>query len=122
VKLRTLLGRTFTALAIAGLILSPLARPAVVFAAEIQAATVTEEHAMIDAGVAMPDMPCCPEKIPDCKKDCPLMALCMVNAMQAALQTPAFFVPFTLVDIVIPGNDAKRSGFAQPPPLGPPRA
>jgi hypothetical protein len=89
---------------------------------DMQAMAAENSVAADHDSMAMQDMPCCPDKLPDCKQDCPLMALCMVHAVQAALQAPVLFVPFTLVDIVIPGDDAKRSGLAHPPPLGPPRA
>lgn len=122
VNLRTLIGRTFALVAITGLILSPLARPVMAMPMDMQAASSEDRAAMADQGsMAMPDMPCCPDKVPDCKKDCPLMALCMVHALQAALQSPMLPVPYTLLDIIAPGDEANLSGLAQPPPLGPPR-
>jgi hypothetical protein len=83
------------------------------------------EHSAADAhmGMAMPaDMPCCPDKAPDCGKDCPLMGLCMMSALQFAPLGPSLFLFPTLASIIFPGDDAALSGLAQPPPARPPKA
>jgi hypothetical protein len=87
-------------------------------------ATAHQEGGMnAQAGMAMPtDMPCCPDKAPDCAKDCPLMALCMVGTPQAAPHAPALFVPLTIASILIPSNEINLSGLTQDPPPRPPKA
>jgi hypothetical protein len=123
VKLSATIGRAFALLAIVGLILAPLAQPAMAMPFEMQGGI--SQHAAADAemGMAMADnMPCCPDKTPDCGKDCPLMALCMVGVLQAAPHGPALFVPLTLASVILPSDDAGRSGLAQAPPPRPPKA
>ena len=110
-------------LAIAGLVLAPLARPTMAMPSEMAAAA--HEHGAMDAqaDMAMPaDMPCCPDKVPDCSKDCPLMALCMVGAMQAAPHGPALFIPLTIASALVPPNESDRAGLSQAPPPRPPKA
>jgi hypothetical protein len=120
VKLLSAIYRAFAVLAIAGLILAPLARPAAALSSETQG-TMSAEGAT-DAQTAM-GMPCCPHKAPasDCGKDCPLMALCMASLLQSAPVDVPLFVPL-LAAIVIPGNDADPGSLAQAPPPRPPKA
>ncbi len=73
------------------------------------------EHGAIDAQMTTAmatDMPCCPDKAPDCGKDCPLMALCMVSVLQSAPLGPVPIIPLTRASVVIPGEDADLSGLA----------
>ena len=90
-KLLSAIRRTFVVLAIAGLILAPLARFTV---ASSEAQGIMSAHGATDVQAAMDmtaDMPCCPHKAPasDCGKDCPLMALCTASLLQSApLEVP----------------------------------
>jgi hypothetical protein len=125
VKLLSSMHRVFAVLAIAGLILAPLARPAMAMPSQMQGSM--SEHGATDTqmDMAMPaDMPCCPDKTPasDCGKDCPLMALCMASVLQSAPLGAALFITLKLAGIVILGNDADRGSLAQAPPPRPPKA
>jgi hypothetical protein len=68
------------------------------------------------------DMPCCPDKIPvpDCGKDCPLMALCGAALLQFVPQM-ALIVPGTLIGIVFPGDYSALASVARAPPRKPPK-
>jgi len=124
VKVLFAIHRAFAVLAIAGLILAPLARPAVATPSDTQS-TINEQGATdAQTVMAMPaDTPCCPAKTPasDCGKDCPLMTLCMASLLQSAPVGAPLFIPLR-ADIVIPGNDADLSSRAQAPPPRPPKA
>jgi hypothetical protein len=78
VKLLIAISRLLCLVAVLGLVVAPLARPA---AAQPGAMPSTSmDVAATDSEMAMPEgMPCCPEKapVPDCAKSCPLMALCL---------------------------------------------
>jgi hypothetical protein len=124
VQLLSAIHRALAVLAIAGLILAPLGRPAVAMPSEMQG--MLSEHGTTDAqtGMAMPaDMRCCPDKVPasDCGKDCPLMVLCMASMLQSAPLGIPLYIPL-LAGIVIPGNDTNLGGLAQAPPPRPPKA
>jgi hypothetical protein len=125
VKLLLAIRHLLAGLAILGLTLTPLARPAFAVSADMAAAASDHAPSVDNAAMAMPaDMPCCPEQAPspDCGKDCPLMALCMASVLQAAPHGAALLVPLTIASIVVPGESAKLSGLAQPPPARPPKA
>jgi len=124
VNVLSTISRVFVVLAIAGLVLAPLARPAMAMPSQMQG--TMSEHSAIDTqmGMAMPaDMPCCSDEAPasDCAKDCPLMALCMVGVMQSGPLAAALFISLGLAGVVIPVNDADLSGLAQAPPPRPPK-
>ena len=121
-KASTLIGRVFAVLAVAGLVLAPLTRPAMAMPSEIHA-TAHEHGAMhAHAGMAMPAlMPCCPDKAPGCGKDCPMMALCSVGALQAP-HGLALLVPLAVASILVPPSESDRSGLSQAPPPRPPKA
>jgi hypothetical protein len=82
------------------------------------------ERAAPDAdAAAMPeDMPCCPvnTSLPDCAKDCPLMALCVAVPLQSASQI-SLIVPLAFVNIVFPGDQSDLASVAQAPPRRPPK-
>jgi hypothetical protein len=123
VKLLSAIRRTFAVLAIAGLILAPLARFTVAISSEAQ--SIMSVPAATDAQAAKDmaaDMPCCPHKAPasDCGKDCPLMALCTASLLQSAPLEAPIYIPL-LTAIVIPVNDADLIGLAQAPPPRPPK-
>jgi hypothetical protein len=124
-KLLTALRRLLSGLAVLGLVLAPLAPPAM--AMGVNAGAVMSDHEAMaqDAAMAMPGgMPCCPEKapVPDCGKDCPLMALCMANFVPT-LPTAANgqFVVFKLASVVMPRNDPAVGSLSQAPPHRPPK-
>ena len=110
-------------LAMAGLVLSPIARPAMAMPTDMHA-SMSDSTAMTDDGTAaMPaGMPCCPDKSPgpDCGKDCPFMAFCAAKSFQSA-RLVSLFVPQRLVSVVVPGNEAEPGSIAQAPPTRPPK-
>ena len=71
---------------------------------------------------AADDMPCCPSKpvVPDCSKDCPLMALCVTAPLYFVSQT-SLVVPVTFVSIVFPRDQSDLVSIAQTPPRKPPK-
>jgi hypothetical protein len=107
------------ALACLGLILAPLAAPAVGSQSDMAASSF--ENASVD----MPDgMPCCPdlEKKPTCAKDCPFMAVCAGSAFPPLTNSSVFSVPITLLAVIAPRDAIKLSGLAPGPPAKPPKA
>lgn len=115
--------RLLSVLAVLGLIVSPLARPAV--AMSMPSAAMTDDHAgMVMDQAAMGEMPCCPEEAPksDCAKDCPLMALCAVTGVQFLTAAPALNIPLTQSATLMPDRAAALHSLAQRPPPRPPKA
>ena len=113
-KLRATISKLLAGLAVLGLLLAPLARPAM-------AATMLS--AADHAAMEMPaDMPCCPEQGPakDCAKDCPLMATCMAS-LQALPPIARLFVPLKAAGRLLSGNDADPAGLSNGPPQRPPK-
>jgi hypothetical protein len=109
----------FVVLALAGLILAPVARAAVIMSAD--------DHAtMMDMSSAdmMDSMPCCPKDkapaAPDCAKECAM--ICVVSSSQLVPATVGFFnVPLSS-DHLAPVSDASLAGLVQAPPPRPPKA
>jgi hypothetical protein len=122
-RLRSAFGRILAVLAIVGLALAPVVRPAmaVPVSKDMQAAM---SGAAVDTVIedAAPDMPCCPSTpaLPDCSKDCPLMALCVAAPVHFVLQT-GLIVPLTFVIVVFPGAHSDLVSIAQAPPRKPPK-
>jgi hypothetical protein len=118
------IGRVFAVLAVAGLVLAPIARPAMALAmATDMHATMVDGMAAGSAGMGTTDdMPCCPSKpaLPDCSKDCPLMALCVTAPIHFVSQT-GLTVPLTFVAVVFPGARSDLVSIAQAPPRKPPK-
>lgn len=106
-----------------GLVLAPLATPAVAMAMSMSMEmAATSIHA---ASMEMPEgMPCCPEPTkPDCAKDCPFMAaVCSGITFPPIADGAILSAPTTLLAVIAPSDDAKRSGLAQGPPARPPKA
>ena len=122
VTLRSAIARCFALLAIIGLVLSPMMRPAMAVAAGMPASAGVTAAMVEMQAMGMPaDMPCCPGKptLPDCGKDCPFMALCA----GMALNGPVFglFVPPAFASIVMPANQSQLVGIWQAPPRRPPK-
>ena len=121
---RSSLGRLLAALAVAGLLLVPIFQPA------MGMSVTTDMHASMGDGMATGSvaadaadhMPCCPNKpaLPNCSKDCPLMALCVAAPLHFASQT-GLIVPLTLVSIVFPRDQSDPVSVAQTPPRRPPK-
>ena len=122
-RFRSAFGRILAVLAIVGLALAPVVRPAmaVPVSKDMQAAM---SGAAVDTVIedAAPDMPCCPNKpsLPDCSKDCPLMALCVTAPLHFASQT-GLMAPLTFAGIVFPGDQSDLVSVADAPPRKPPK-
>jgi hypothetical protein len=109
-------------LAIVGLVLGPIARPAM--AVPMHTAVASDQAMVDEAAMAMPEgMPCCPKKspIPDCDRDCLLMAMCAMQFLCNAVQTAGLVIPLGMTSVVSPGNDTDVAGLSQGPPPRPPK-
>ena len=113
-NLRRLINLALAVFVTAGLAVAPLAAPAAV--AQIPVADMTDMSASVD-------MHCCPDqKSMDCK-DCPLMAMCVLQTVQAGPpMTAALPLRYAVRTAHVVGNDALAAGLAQPPPDQPPRS
>jgi hypothetical protein len=110
--------------AIVGLILGPIARPAMAMPAPMHTAVASDQAMVDEAAMAMPeDMPCCPTKapIPDCSKDCVFMAVCAMQFLCNAVQTAGLVIPLGMASVFSPGNDTDVAGLSQGPPPRPPK-
>jgi hypothetical protein len=104
----------FSALALVGLLLTPIAMPA---------AADMAQRMGDPAAMAMPaDMPCCPDEapMPGCK-DCPFMVACAAQLLYDMPREAILALPLMLASIVLPGNDAGLNGLTQRPPPRPPK-
>ena len=108
-----------TGLALLGLVLSPLARPAIAVDSGAAVQGDMAAHGALDMG----DMPCCPDQMPmpDCGKDCPFMAVCATQFLSTMPQGTGFLIPPTRASLVVAGNDVVPSGLTQRPPPRPPK-
>jgi hypothetical protein len=123
-RVRSAIGRVLAVLAVAGLVLVPITRPAMAMS------VAGDIHANMGDAVAVgsviadaaDEMPCCPSKpaLPDCSKDCPLMALCGTAPLYFLPQT-GLIVPVTFVSIVFPRDHSALVSIAQAPPRRPPK-
>jgi hypothetical protein len=116
-------GRLLAALAVAGLLLVPIFRPAMGMSVTADMHAGMGDAIATDsvAADASDQMPCCPKPaLPDCSKDCPLMALCVAAPLHFASQT-GLIVPLTLVSILFPRDQSDPVSIAQTPPRRPPK-
>jgi hypothetical protein len=123
-KMRSTIGRVLVILAVTGLALAPIARSAMALSMGTDMpASVADAMAAGSAvaGVA-DDMPCCPSKpaVPDCGKDCPLMALCITTPLYFVAQT-SLIVPVAFVSVIFPRDHSDLVSIAQAPPRRPPK-
>jgi len=111
VKRRLTMRTLLAALAIFGLILTPVAAPAMAMAADDAAMTMSS------------DMPCCPDQapLPDCAKNCPLMALCMAWSVAKLPAAIALFIPLGRASRLAAPHEAGLEGLALRPPPRPPK-
>jgi hypothetical protein len=101
----------------AGLSLAPLATAS---AAEHPMAAATMHMAANMSGMA-DDMPCCPHKQTsnDCK-DCPLVAICVLKALQVPPSSDGSMIG-QASELLRPASDIVADGLTRPPPDHPPR-
>jgi hypothetical protein len=120
-RIRSAFCRILAVLAIVGLVLAPVVRPAMAVSKDTHAAMSSSAVDTVIADAA-DDMPCCPSEPapPDCSKDCPLMALCVTAPIHFVSQT-GLPVPLTFVTVVFPGAHSDLVSIAQSPPRRPPK-
>ena len=111
-NLRWLLNLVLAVFVTAGLALAPLVAPAAL--AQGKTAGMTEMS-------MSEDMPCCPDKdTMDCQS-CPLMAICVLQTVQAGAPTVALPLRYATRTAHGVDNDAPAVGLDRPPPDHPPR-
>ena len=116
--------RFLAAFAILGLILAPIAQPAMAMPSDSAGASIHQEmHGSMatDTSMAMPDsMPCCPSQAPmsDCGKHC-LMVMCGAMVFPVLPATTAMAVADSTRLSV--GTTAALRGLSVTPPPRPPR-
>src|SRR5215212_3401530 len=117
--------RVLMTLAVLGMVLAPLARPAMATPAD--QSTGVDHHAMMpgmsDHEMAMPEsMPCCPDEAPmsDCGKHCTMMmcAASLSPTLPAATRLP---VPQAIVTNLVADGDSALRGRSPTPPPRPPK-
>jgi hypothetical protein len=123
-RVRSAIGRVLAVLAVAGLVLVPITRPAMAMP------VATDMHVSVGGAMAAGsviadpanEMPCCPSKpaLPDCSKDCPLMALCGTAPLHFVSQT-GLIVPVTFVSIVFARDHSALVSIPLAPPRRPPK-
>jgi hypothetical protein len=118
--------RILLSLAVLGLVLGPMARPAMAMPAD--QSTGMDHHAMMagmaDHEMAMPEsMPCCPDEAPmsDCGKHC-LMAMCAASLAPTLPDAGWLPIPQATTTELIAGGDSPLSGRSPTPPPRPPKA
>lgn len=126
VKLLICIRYLLSGLALLGLVGAPLARPAIAMTMPAAMHAAMSDHAPMsaDAATAMPaEMPCCPDQAPgpDCAKDCPLMALCLVGTVLNLPAGAGLLVPVRLAGLVLPVSDADLASLGRGPPPRPPK-
>ncbi|WP_322515688.1 hypothetical protein SR870_22375 [Rhodopseudomonas palustris] len=135
--------RLLAAVMVAGLVLAPLARPAMADAPSA-APPATAMHGMTDHVMAghlaavpsvgamsaavvdeMAEMPCCPSEAPstpvDCGK-CLSMAGCSSSFLTGMPGTVALPLRVATIGAQMPTNDFRPDGLGHPPPEYPPRS
>jgi len=110
--------RLLVALALAGLIIAPVARAAIAMPADEHAAMMDMASAETADG-----MPCCPEdkarQAPDCAKAC--MIMCVVSSCQLAPGLAGLLNDFALPSTRLAAvSDTWATGLARAPPPRPP--
>jgi hypothetical protein len=119
--MRATISRFLAWIAVAGLLLAPMARPAMATDTPIAMdGAGASDSATADA---MDRMPCCPGKasLPDCSKDCPLMALCVTAPLHFVSQA-GLPIPLVVASIMLPGASPELASVADAPPRRPPKA
>jgi hypothetical protein len=118
--------RILLSLAVLGLVLGPMARPAMAMPAD--QSTGMDHHAMMasmaDHEMAMPEsMPCCPDEAPasDCGKHC-LMMMCAASLSPTLPDAAWLPMPQAATTVLIAGGDSTLSGRSPTPPPRPPKA
>jgi len=111
------IGRLLSLLAIAGLVLLPLATPAMALTGPTH--EVMHHHAAAD--LPPHDHSCCPTKAPASHCDVDCLAICAAQILLNAMSGPAAGCQLGLVALLLPHNDAGAEGLKERPPPRPPK-
>ncbi len=120
-KFRTLISQMLAVLAVMGLLLTPMVRPASAMPANM---ADMMDMAGDNTAMDMPaDMPCCPDQAPksDCTKDCPFLALCISGSVLNLPASAGLLLPLEAMQLVFPDNNADFASLNYDPPLRPPK-
>ena len=117
-SVRQLFKLLLAVLVTAGLMIAPLATPAMA-----EHSMASDMIQMADMPNTAGDMPCCPEqqKNKGCQ-DCPLVAICMLSALPAKPFTDAVVIRLPSHERLHTFDDVIADGLARPPPDRPPRS
>jgi hypothetical protein len=125
VKFPLPIGRLLAAVAILGLLIAPVAPPAVAMTMREGVHAIADTaSAQTDFEMAMPDgMPCCPEKAPlsDDSKGCPMMALCLSGAVLNLPAGAALSSPVGKTSLLFPESDTVLTSLGHGPLPRPPK-
>jgi hypothetical protein len=110
------IGRLLSLLAITGLVLLPLARPAMALTGGTH--EVMHHHAAADIPH---DHSCCPTNAPASHCDVDCLAICAAQILLNAMSGPAAGCQLGLVALLLPHNDAGAEGLKKRPPPRPPK-
>ena len=116
--------RFLTALAVLGMILAPIAKPAMAMPSDQSAGMDHHAGMTADAEPAMPDnMPCCPDEaqMPDCGKLCAMM-MCAASVSPTLPDSSWLPAQLAAATALSSGGDATLSGRSPAPPPRPPKA
>jgi len=118
VQLFSFISRLLSILAIAGLLIAPMAAPS--SAAAMDVAMAGSTTAMSETASMPADMPCCPNEkpaLPGCAKSCPFAILCLAKCFPAV---PAVSVVMParifVADVTTSWDDNLRDLLPDPPP------
>jgi transcriptional regulator GlxA family with amidase domain len=119
-NLRRLLNLALAVFVTVGLAVTPLVAPAA--AAQNRAGDMTAMSMSSDISMSS-DMTCCPDqKSMDCQ-DCPLIAMCVLQTLQAGPpMAAALLLRYAVRTAHIVRDDALSAGLDRPPPDQPPRS
>jgi hypothetical protein len=117
VNVRQLFRLLLAVLVTAGLMIAPLATPAMA-----EHSTATKMMQMAEMPDMAAGMPCCPDqqKNKGCQ-DCPLVAICMLSALPAKPSTDAVLIRLPSQQRLRAFDDLIADGLVRPPPDRPPR-
>jgi hypothetical protein len=110
------IGRLLSVLAITGVVLLPLARPAMALTGATH--EVTHHHAAADI---LHDHNCCPTKAPGFHCDVDCLAICAAQMLLNAMPGPAAGHELGLAALLLPYNHVGPEGLKQRPPPRPPK-
>jgi hypothetical protein len=131
-----ILTRFLSILAAIGLLFAPLVTPAVQASTPVAMTSSGEMGSMEMGGMAMAmpaatpglseSMGCCPpprQHVPDCPKDCPWAAICMVQCLPNIASAGSAATLLSWLPASMPAvTDRNRDRMPDPPPPRPPRS